>query len=365
MGHVDHGKTRLLDAIRKTDVVSGEAGGITQHIGAYQVHTTHEGVERTITFIDTPGHEAFTAMRARGAQVTDIAVLVVAADDGVKPQTIEALNHAQAADVPIVVAVNKIDKEGADPAKVRGQLTEYGLVAEEYGGDTMFVDVSAAQGINIDELLEAILLTADAALDLRANPTRTPRVSRSRHTSTAVVVRWRRCWSSAARCASATRSSPVTPSAASAPCSTSTASTVDEAGPSRPVQVLGLTSVPGAGDKFLVAEEDRIARQIAERRQACERNAQLAKARSGVSLEDWLEQSKVDTLNLILKGDVSGSVEALEDALLKIDVGDEVDAARSSTAASVRSPRTTSTSRSRPTRSSSASTSGRPSGSPS
>ncbi len=168
MGHVDHGKTRLLDAIRKTDVLSGEAGGITQSIGAYQVHTTHEGVERAITFIDTPGHEAFTAMRARGAKVTDIAVLVVAADDGVMPQTIEALNHAQAADVPIVVAVNKIDSEGANPAKVRQQLTEYNLVAEEYGGKTIFVDVSAKQGTNIDQLLESILLTADAALDLRA-----------------------------------------------------------------------------------------------------------------------------------------------------------------------------------------------------
>ncbi len=170
MGHVDHGKTRLLDAIRNAEVAAGEAGGITQHIGAYQVHTEHEGVDRAITFIDTPGHEAFTAMRARGAQVTDIAVLVVAADDGVMPQTIEALNHAQAADVPVVVAVNKIDKEGANPAKIRQQLTEYNLVAEEYGGDTMFVDVSARTGENIDQLLEAVLLTADAALDLRANP---------------------------------------------------------------------------------------------------------------------------------------------------------------------------------------------------
>src|SRR5665647_2058436 len=170
MGHVDHGKTKLLDAIRSTDVVGGEAGGITQHIGAYQVHTEHEGLARAVTFIDTPGHEAFTAMRARGAQVTDIAVLVVAADDGVMPQTIEALNHAQAAGVPIVVAVNKVDKEGANPAKVRQQLTEYNLVAEEYGGDTMFVDVSAKQKTGIDQLLEAVLVTADAALNLRANP---------------------------------------------------------------------------------------------------------------------------------------------------------------------------------------------------
>src|SRR5262252_9333689 len=161
MGHVDHGKTTLLDAIRESSVVETEAGGITQHIGAYQVE--HDG--RRITFLDTPGHEAFTALRARGAEVTDIAVLVVAADDGVKPQTIEALNHAQAADVPIVVAVNKIDKDDANPAKVRQQLTEYGLVAEEYGGETLFVDVSARANINIDGLLESVLLTADAALD--------------------------------------------------------------------------------------------------------------------------------------------------------------------------------------------------------
>ena len=170
MGHVDHGKTRLLDTIRKTNVREGEAGGITQHIGAYQVLTELEGYERPITFIDTPGHEAFTAMRARGAKSTDIAVIVVAADDGVMPQTVEAINHAQAADVPIVVAVNKIDVEGANPSKIRQQLTEYNLVAEEYGGDTMFVDISAKQGTNIEQLLEAILLTADASLDLRANP---------------------------------------------------------------------------------------------------------------------------------------------------------------------------------------------------
>ena len=174
MGHVDHGKTRLLDAIRNTNVIEGEAGGITQHIGAYQVHTTVEGEDRAITFIDTPGHEAFTAMRARGAKVTDVAILVVAADDGVMPQTVEALNHAQAANVPIVVAVNKIDKEGASPDKIRGQLTEYGLIPEEYGGDTMFVDVSARNGTNIDELLEAVTLTADV-LELTANPNKEAR----------------------------------------------------------------------------------------------------------------------------------------------------------------------------------------------
>ena len=170
MGHVDHGKTKLLDALRNANVVAKEAGGITQHIGAYQVTTEVDGDDRRITFIDTPGHEAFTAMRARGAQSTDIAVLVVAADDGVMPQTVEALNHARAAGVPIVVAVNKIDKPDSDPTKVRGQLSEYGLVPEEYGGDTMFVDVSAKSELNLDKLLEAVVLTADASLDLRANP---------------------------------------------------------------------------------------------------------------------------------------------------------------------------------------------------
>ncbi len=325
MGHVDHGKTRLLDAIRKTDVISGEAGGITQSIGAYQVHATHEGVERALTFIDTPGHEAFTAMRARGAKVTDIAVLVVAADDGVMPQTIEALNHAQAADVPIVVAVNKIDSEGANPAKVRQQLTEYNLVAEEYGGETIFVDVSAKQGLNIDQLLESILLTADAALDLRAVADAPARgvaieahLDRGRGPVATVLVQ---------RGTLAVGDSIVAGDAYGR-----VRAMLDEHGenldvalPSRPVQVLGFTSVPGAGDKFLVADEDRIARQIAEKRAAMQRNAALAKARKRVSLEDWLEQSKVDTLNLILKGDGSGSVEALEDALLNIEVGEEVE----------------------------------------
>ena len=327
MGHVDHGKTKLLDAVRKTNVVAGEAGGITQHIGAYQIVAHADGGDRAITFIDTPGHEAFTAMRARGAQVTDIAVLVVAADDGVKPQTIEALNHAQAAEVPIVVAVNKVDKEGADPSKVRGQLTEFGLVAEEYGGETMFVDVSAVKGTGIDELLEAILLTADAALDLRANPTQDAQgvaieahLDRGRGPVATVLVQrgTLRPGDSIVAGDAYGRVRAMLDEDGNA---------VEEALPSRPVQVLGLTSVPGAGDTFLVVEEDRTARQIAQTRQARERNAQLAKSRARRTLEDFLkslEEGELRELNLILKGDVSGSVEALEDALLKIEVGDGV-----------------------------------------
>ena len=325
MGHVDHGKTRLLDAIRSTEVIKSEAGGITQHIGAYQIHHDHNGTNRAITFIDTPGHEAFTAMRARGAKVTDIAVLVVAADDGVMPQTIEALNHAQAADVPIVVAVNKIDKEGANPDKIRQQLTEYNLIAEEYGGQTMFVNVSALSNKGIDQLIDAILLTADAAIDLRAvadgiargvaieanldkgrGPVATVLVQRGTlHVGDAIVAG-----------GAYGRVRAMLDEHGEA---------VEVAGPSRPVQVLGFTSVPSAGDSFMVAEDDRTARQIAEKRQLASRNASLAKARKKVSLEDFLEQSKVSTLNLILKGDVSGSVEALEDALVQLDVGTEVD----------------------------------------
>ncbi len=327
MGHVDHGKTKMLDAIRHANVVAGEAGGITQHIGAYQVHFEHEGVNRALTFIDTPGHEAFTAMRARGAKVTDIAVLVVAADDGVMPQTIEALNHAQAAGVPIVVAVNKVDKEGANPDKIRQQLTEYNLVAEEYGGDTMFVDVSAKQRLNIDALLEAVLLTADAALDLRANPDKDARgvaieasLDKGRGPLATVLVQ-----------------SGTLAVGDSIVCGTAygrvramldeNGEAMDVALPSRPVQVLGLTSVPRAGDTFIVAPDDRTARQIAEKREAVERAANLARRRKRISLEDFtkaLEQGKVQTLNLILKGDVSGSVEALEDALLKIVVDEQV-----------------------------------------
>ncbi|MFF9627139.1 translation initiation factor IF-2 [Streptomyces griseosporeus] len=328
MGHVDHGKTRLLDAIRKTNVIAGEAGGITQHIGAYQVSTEVNDEERKITFIDTPGHEAFTAMRARGAKSTDIAILVVAANDGVMPQTVEALNHAKAADVPIVVAVNKIDVEGADPTKVRGQLTEYGLVAEEYGGDTMFVDISAKQGLHIDSLLEAVILTADASLDLRANPNQDAqgisiesRLDRGRGAVATVLVQ---------RGTLRVGDTMVVGDAYGRVRAMldDNGNNVAEAGPSTPVQVLGLTNVPGAGDNFLVVEEDRTARQIAEKRAARERNAAFAKRTRRVSLEDLdkvLKAGEVQQLNLIIKGDASGSVEALESSLLQLDVGEEVD----------------------------------------
>jgi translation initiation factor IF-2 len=326
MGHVDHGKTRLLDTIRKANVREEEAGGITQHIGAYQVEVDLDGTIRPITFIDTPGHEAFTAMRARGAKATDIAILVVAADDGVMPQTVEAINHAQAADVPIVVAVNKIDKEGADPAKIRGQLTEYGLVAEDFGGDTMFVDISAKLGTNIEALLEAVVLTADAALDLRANPDMEAQgvaieahLDRGRGPVATVLIQ--------------RGTLHVGDSVVAGDAYGRVRRMVDEHGddveaalPSRPVQVIGFTSVPGAGDNFLVVDEDRIARQIADRRSARKRNALAARARKRISLED-LDSALKETsqLNLILKGDNAGTVEALEEALLGIQVDDEVE----------------------------------------
>jgi translation initiation factor IF-2 len=327
MGHVDHGKTKLLDAIRSSNVMEGEAGGITQHIGAYQVHVQHDDEDRAITFIDTPGHEAFTAMRARGAQATDIVVLVVAADDGVMPQTIEALNHAQAAEVPIVVAVNKIDKPDANPDKVRQQLTEYGLVAEEYGGETMFVNISAKSRVNIDGLLEAVLLTADAALDMRApidgpaqgiaieahldrgrGPVATVLVEKGTLNLGDSIVAGRAYGRVRAMLDENLR--PVT-----------------SAGPARPVAVLGLTAVPGAGDTFLVADDDRTARQIAEQRAARRRAAEMAARTGRVTLENLFEQMKEGektSLTLIIKGDVSGTVEALEDALVKIVVSDEV-----------------------------------------
>ncbi len=326
MGHVDHGKTRLLDTIRQANVREGEAGGITQHIGAYQVAVEHDGTERPITFIDTPGHEAFTAMRARGAKATDIAILVVAADDGVMPQTVEAINHAQAADVPIVVAVNKIDKEGADPAKIRAQLTEYNLVAEDFGGDTMFVDISAKQGTNIEALLEAVLLTADAALDLRANPDMEAQgvaieahLDRGRGPVATVLIQrgTLRVGDSIVAGDAYGRVRRMVDEHGE---------DVEEAMPSRPVQVIGFTSVPGAGDNLLVVDEDRIARQIADRRSARKRNALAARTRKRISLDD-LDAALKETsqLNLILKGDNSGTVEALEEALLGIEIDDEVE----------------------------------------
>src|SRR5699024_2212400 len=254
---------KLLDAIRSANVASREAGGITQHIGAYQVEVDHEGQERKLTFLDTPGHEAFTAMRARGAKSTDLAILVVAADDGVMPQTVEALNHAQAADVPIVVAVNKVEKEGANPAKVMQQLTEYNLVAEEYGGETMFVPISALKREGIDQLLESVLLTTDAALDLRANPDKSARgiaieakLDKGRGAVATVLVE-----SGSLRQGDAMV------------CGTAhgrvramfdeNGQQVDEAGPSRPVQVLGLSSVPRAGDAVISTDDDRTAPPIA------------------------------------------------------------------------------------------------------
>jgi len=327
MGHVDHGKTKLLDALRHSHVVEGEAGGITQTIGAHQVETMVDGDERKITFIDTPGHEAFTAMRARGAQSTDIAVLVVAADDGVMPQTIEALNHAKAADVPVVVAVNKIDKPGADPTKVRGQLMEYGLTPEEYGGDTMFVDVSAVTRVGLDSLLEAIVLTADAALDLRANPdmpaqgvTIEAHLDQGRGPMVTVLIQRGTLRKGDSIVAGSTYGRVRA-------MINDHGETVDEALPSMPVQVIGLASVPGAGDHFLVVDDDRTARQVATTREARMRAAAQALGARRKTLDELFEQmtkGEASELLLILKGDSAGSVEALEDALAKIDVGDEV-----------------------------------------
>ena len=327
MGHVDHGKTKLLDAIRHTQVIETEHGGITQHIGAYQVHITYEGEDRAITFIDTPGHEAFTDMRARGANVTDIAVLVVAADDGVMPQTIEALNHAQSAGTKIVVAVNKIDVEGANPEKVRGQLTEYGLVAEEYGGDTMFVDISAKQRIGIEDLLEAVLYTSDAEIEPVANPNKPARgvaIEAKLDQGRGAVV------TALVQSGTLRIGEPLVVGTAHGRVRAmfdENGDNVTEAGPSRPVQILGMSSVPSAGDSFLVAADDRTARQIADKREAAKRAATLAKRRKRISLENLneaLKEGNTQTLNLILKGDASGSVEALESSLLELDVSDEV-----------------------------------------
>jgi translation initiation factor IF-2 len=319
MGHVDHGKTAILDAIRKTDVAGGEAGGITQHIGAYRVHSAG----REVTFIDTPGHEAFTAMRARGAQVTDIAVLVVAADDGVMPQTVEAIDHAKAAKVPIVVAVNKIDKPEADPTRVRTQMSDHGLQPEEWGGDTVFVDVSAKQRTNLEGLIEMILLTADVQLEgqLQANPTTHARgvvieahLDKGRGPLATVLVKKGTLYQGDAIIAGASwgRVRAMLDERGN---------NVEEATPGQPVQVLGWQSVPEAGDEFRSLDDEREARQIAGEREQHRRAAELVSSR-GTSLQSLLAATRegdIPELNLLLKADAQGSVEALDDQLRKLD----------------------------------------------
>ncbi len=316
MGHVDHGKTSLLDAIRDTGVAAGEAGGITQHIGASVVNI--DG--RKITFIDTPGHEAFTAMRARGAQVTDVIVLVVAADDGVMPQTIEAINHAKAADVPIVVAVNKIDKPGANPDRVRQELTEYEVIPEEWGGKNMFVEVSAKQKLHIDDLLETILLQADV-LELKANPDAEAsgfvieaNLDKGRGPVATVLVHRGALHPGDVVVAGTSYGrvrALVDPRGKH----------VDQALPADPVEILGLNSVPTAGDEFRVFEDERDARKLAEERALRARLAEQD-AKSHMSLDDLfsrIEEGKQTDLNLIVKADVQGSIEALRDAFEKMD----------------------------------------------
>ena len=316
MGHVDHGKTSLLDAIRHTGVVASEAGGITQHIGASVVNING----RQITFIDTPGHEAFTAMRARGAQVTDVIVLVVAADDGVMPQTIEAINHAKAADVPIVVAVNKIDKPGANPDRVRQELTEYGVIPEEWGGQNMFVEVSAKQKLHIDDLLETILLQADV-LELKANPDALAsgfvieaNLDKGRGPVATVLIQRGTLHTGDALVAGTSYGhvrALINPRGEH----------VDAAYPADPVEILGLSSVPTAGDEFRVFEDERDARKLAEERALRERLA-AQETKSHMSLDDLfsrIEEGKQTDLNLIVKADVQGSIEALRDAFEKMD----------------------------------------------
>ncbi|MQB00619.1 MAG: translation initiation factor IF-2 [Actinobacteria bacterium] len=318
MGHVDHGKTSILDAIRRTDVAAGEAGGITQHIGAYQVHVS----DRAVTFIDTPGHEAFTAMRARGAQVTDIAVLVVAADDGVMPQTVEAIDHAKAAAVPIVVAVNKVDKPEADPTRVRQQLSDYDLLPEEWGGDTIYVDVSAKQRQNLDGLLEMILLTADVQLDLKANPDANARgvvieahLDRGRGPVATILVKRGTLHKGDALVAGSAWGRVRA-------MQDERGNDIEEAEPGQPVLVLGWQSLPAAGDDFRALDDEKEARSIASEREQHRRAAELVAQRKVVSLVTFMREARegeVPTLNLILKADTQGSVEALEDQLQKMD----------------------------------------------
>jgi translation initiation factor IF-2 len=316
MGHVDHGKTRLLDAIRSTDVVSGEFGGITQHIGAYQVRAQ----DREITFIDTPGHEAFTAMRARGAQVTDVVVLVVAADDGVMPQTVEALDHAKAARVPIIVAVNKIDKPEANPQRARQQMVEHGIVPVELGGETEFVDVSAKDGTNIDTLLETILLVADLE-ELKADPEGRARgtiieanLDKGRGPLTTILVQ-RGSLEVGDVLVSGTAYAKIRAM------QEENGRPVPQAGPSKPVVILGWSSVPNAGDEVREVADEREARHIAQERESRARAAELVVSSRPPTLADLMEQAadaEVPELNLVLKADVQGSLGALADAFLKL-----------------------------------------------
>ncbi|WP_447974889.1 translation initiation factor IF-2 [Nitrospira sp. Kam-Ns4a] len=316
MGHVDHGKTSLLDAIRQTKVTEQEAGGITQHIGAYtiQVHGKH------ITFLDTPGHEAFTAMRARGAKITDIVVLVVAADDGVMPQTVEAINHATAANVPIIVAINKIDKPGANPERVKHALAEHNLIPESWGGQTIFVEVSAKQKLGLDTLLEMILLQAEV-LELKADPHRPAKgvvveakLDRGRGPVATVLVQ-----------SGTLRIGDVfvvgTHSGRVRALITDTGQKVSEAGPSMPVEVIGLPGVPAAGDQFVVVQDERVAREIAEARARKQRLAELAAGKARVTLDDLysrIKEGEVKELPLVIKADVQGSAEALSEAVEKL-----------------------------------------------
>ncbi|WP_025695535.1 translation initiation factor IF-2 [Paenibacillus durus] len=317
MGHVDHGKTTLLDAIRSTNVTGGEAGGITQHIGAYQVEINH----KKITFLDTPGHEAFTAMRARGAQVTDITIIVVAADDGVMPQTVEAINHAKAAGLPIIVAVNKIDKPGADPDRVKQELTNYELVPEEWGGDTIFVNVSAKQRIGLEDLLEMILLVAEVN-EYKANPDKRAR-------ATVIEAELDKSRGPVARILVQNGTLKVGDAFVAGNCFGRVRVMVNdkgrrlkEAGPSTPIEITGLTEVPQAGDPFMVFEDERKARQIADKRAITQRQSELS-TNSRVTLDDLFKHIKdgeIKDLNVIIKADVQGSVEALKGSLSKIEV---------------------------------------------
>ena len=320
MGHVDHGKTSLLDAVRKTNVVSGEAGGITQHIGAYTVQINGN----PITFLDTPGHAAFTSMRARGAMCTDIAILVVAADDGIMPQTVEAINHAKAAQIPIIVAINKMDKHGANPDRIKQQLTEYDLVPEEWGGETVICPISAKSGQGIDELLEMVILTAEVQ-ELKANPNRPAkgtvieaRLDRTRGPIATLLI----------QNGTLNQGDVIIAGTAVGRVRVMTddkGRTVKTAGPSVPVEITGLADVPAPGDEFNAVSDERMARELVEQRRQAEKDA-AAQLNTKVTLDNlfaMMQEGEMKDLNLIVKADVQGSAEALKASLLKL-TNDEV-----------------------------------------